>query len=158
LLLGTFAIVNAVIHVLVSLFIYSRKDTDTNLFYLILGLFIVFITIAIPVQLNGNWVTLVWTGEAALLFWIGRTKSSQVYELLAYPLIVLAFFSLLHDWGIGYSFHHNPIDRIIPIANIYFLTISFNVAIKKISTEPVFRNHSCYFDFYCLLHVQIGNH
>jgi hypothetical protein len=122
LLLGTFAIVNAVIHVLVSLFIYSRKDTDTNLFYLILGLFIVFITIAIPVQLNGNWVTLVWTGEAALLFWIGRTKSSKVYELLAYPLIVLAFFSLLHDWGIGYSFHHNPIDRIIPIANIYFLT------------------------------------
>jgi len=120
---GTFAIFNSIIHVIVSLFIYSQKQRDTNLLSMILGLFILFLTIAIPVQLNGNWVTLVWTGEAAILFWIGRTKGSQVYELLAYPLIVLAFFSLLHDWGIGYSFHQNkPLEEIIPLANIYFLT------------------------------------
>jgi len=129
LLQGTFAIVNAIIHVFVCLFIYSQKHRDTNLFYMILGLFIVFITIAIPVQLNGNWVTLLWTGEAALLFWIGRTKGSQVYELLAYPLIALAFLSLLQDWGIGYAFHQNePLDRIILIANIYFLTSVLFVA------------------------------
>lgn len=129
LFLGTFSVVNAIIHALISLFIYSQKHRDTNLFYMILGLFIVFITIAIPVQLNGNWVTLLWTGEAALLFWIGRTKGSQVYELLAYPLIVLAFLSLLHDWGIGYTFHQNiPLDKIIPIANIHFLTSVLFVA------------------------------
>jgi uncharacterized membrane protein len=130
---GTFAIVNAIIHVLVSLFIYSQKHRDTNLFYMILGLFIVFITIAIPVQLNGNWVTLLWTGEAALLFWIGRTKGSQVYELLAYPLIALAFLSLMHDWGMGYTFHQNtPSDRIIPLANIYFLTSVWFVALMSL--------------------------
>ena len=129
LLQGTFAIVNAIIHVLVSLFIYSQKHRDTNLFYMILGLFIVFITIAIPVQLNGNWVTLLWTGEAALLFWIGRTKGSHIYELLAYPLIALAFFSLLHDRGIAYTFHQSePLDRIIPLTNIYFLTSVLFVA------------------------------
>jgi len=129
LLQGSFAIVNAIIHVFVSLFIYSQKHRDTNLFYMILGLFIVFITIAIPVQLNGNWVTLLWTGEAALLFWIGRTKGSQIYELLAYPLILLAFLSLLHDWGIGYAFHQNkPLERIIPLANIHFLTSVLFVA------------------------------
>ncbi len=62
----------------------------------------VFITIAIPVQLDGNWVTLLWAGEAALLFWLGRTKSIPVYEKLSYPLMLLAGVSLVQDWDISY--------------------------------------------------------
>ena len=65
---------------------------DRNLVYLVAGLVIIFITIAIPVQLDGNWVTLLWAGEAALLFWIGRSKQVPVYEKLSYPLMYLAFF------------------------------------------------------------------
>jgi uncharacterized membrane protein len=130
LFLGTFTALNAVIHGLVSLFIYKQKARDLNLLHLILGLFIVFVTIAIPVQLNGNWVTLLWIGEAAVLFWIGRTRESKVYELLAYPLFLLAFLSLLNDWGTGYSYHPNkPLEKIIPLANIYFLTSALFVSV-----------------------------
>jgi hypothetical protein len=122
-LVGTFTVINAIIHALVSLFIYRQKNRDNNLFQMILGLFIVFITIAIPVQLNGNWVTLLWIGETAVLFWIGRKNGSKLYEFLAYPLFALAFLSLLHDWGTAYSYHPNkPLERIIPLVNIYFLT------------------------------------
>jgi uncharacterized membrane protein len=123
-LLGLFTLINAVIHFIVSLLIYRDKLVDRNLFYLISGLVLVFLTIAIPVQLDGEWVTLLWAGEAALLFWIGRTKGVPVYEKLSYPLIFLAFFSIIHDWIVfygSYSYEQSA-TGFTPIFNINFLS------------------------------------
>ncbi|PKP48640.1 MAG: DUF2339 domain-containing protein [Bacteroidetes bacterium HGW-Bacteroidetes-11] len=123
-LLGLFTLCNAIVHFFVSALIYRRKLADRNLFYLVSGLVLVFITIAIPVQLDGQWVTLLWAGEFALLFWIGRTKNVPVYEILSYPLMMLAFFSIIHDWTFVYS-NYNPIipeTRITLLLNINFLT------------------------------------
>ena len=95
------------------------------MFYLVSGLVLVFITIAIPVQLNGNWVTLLWIGEAALLFWIGKTKQNPVYENLSYPLMILAVISIFQDWSstILFKYVYRTIEtRITPIFNIHFLT------------------------------------
>jgi len=127
-LLGLFTLGNAAIHFIVSAVIHKQKLVDRNLLYLLAGLVIVFITIAIPVQLDGNWVTLLWAGEAALLFWIGRTKQVPVYEKLSYLLMYLAFFSIIQDWTsvyIDYS-PDKPGQGNIPVFNINFLnTILF---------------------------------
>ncbi|MEI8112887.1 MAG: DUF2339 domain-containing protein [Bacteroidia bacterium] len=120
-LLGFFTVCNALIHFAVSSIIYKQKLADKNMFYLVSGLFLVFITIAIPVQLDGNWVTLLWAGEAALLFWIGRTKSNPVYEILSYPLMLLALFSIIQDWATG-PYMKQPHEDIVPLLNINFLT------------------------------------
>lgn len=119
--LGIFTLVNAIIHFMVSSLLYKQKLADKNMFYLILGLVLTFITIAIPVQLEGNWVTLIWSAEALLLFWIGRTKNVPIYEKLAYPIIALAFFSLLHDWD-AYIINYYSEKELTPIFNITFLT------------------------------------
>ncbi|MFH4966006.1 DUF2339 domain-containing protein [Gaetbulibacter sp. M235] len=123
-LLGLFTLCNAILHFIVSVIIYRLKLADKNLFYLVVGLVLVFITITIPVQLDGNWVTLLWTGEAAFLFWIGRTKSISVYEYISYPLMALAIISLYEDWSNGYLSYWNISDsnKIMPLLNIYFLT------------------------------------
>ncbi|MCF1191574.1 DUF2339 domain-containing protein [Mangrovimonas sp. AS39] len=123
-LLGLFTLGNALVHFLVGLVIYRQKLGDKNLFYLVVGLVLVFITIAIPVQLDGNWVTFLWIGEAALLFWIGRTKKVPVYEKLSYPLMLLAFLSIIHDWIVFYNAYtpSTPEDRMMPLLNIQFLT------------------------------------
>jgi hypothetical protein len=129
-LLGLFTLLNAVIHFGVSLIIYRNKLADRNLFYLVVGLILVFITIAIPVQLNGNWVTLLWVFEAALLFWIGRTKNAPVYEMLSYILMILVFFSIINDWFTLYNNYNpsQPDTRVIPFFNINFLTSLLFVA------------------------------
>ncbi len=123
-LLGLFTICNGILHFIVSIIIYKLKLADKNLFYLVSGLVLVFITIAIPVQLDGNWVTLLWIGEALLLFWIGRTKSIAIYESLSYPLMVLAVFSLYQDWGTSYlfDFSNSSDNKITPVFNIQFLS------------------------------------
>lgn len=123
-LLGLFTLCNAIIHFSVSAVIYRLKLADRNLFFLVAGLVLVFITIAIPVQLDGNWVTLLWVFEAALLFWIGRTKNVPVYEKLSYPLMFLAFFSITQDWLTIYNNYYpeQPGTRLLPLFNINFLS------------------------------------
>ena len=123
-LLGVFTLCNAILHFIVSALIYKQKLADKNLFYLVSGLVLVFITIAIPVELNGNWVTLLWIGEAALLFWIGRAKAIAIYEKLSYILMFLAFFSIFQDWTTVYDGYYieQPETRITPLLNINFLT------------------------------------
>ena len=121
-LLGLFTLANAVIHFVVSLIIYKKKLADKNLFYLILAMVITFITIAVPVQLNGGWVTIFWTVEAAILYYLARIKHIAIYEKLSFPLIFLAFLSLLQDWTTYYDFYYGNDSSVTPILNVGFLT------------------------------------
>ncbi len=122
--LGIFTLANAAIHLGVTLFIYIRNIADRNLFSLVAGLVFVFVTIAIPVQLDGSWVTLLWAGEAVLLFWIGRIRHDDIYEQISYALIFLASLSIIGDW-MGVYHQYDPAiagTRITPLLNIHFLT------------------------------------
>ncbi|WP_291720948.1 DUF2339 domain-containing protein [Bernardetia sp.] len=130
-LVGLFTLGNAIIHFGVSVVLYKNKLADRNLFYLASGMVLVFITIAVPVQLDGNWVTLIWSLQAALLFWIGRTKKVGVYETLSFPLMVLAAFSMLQDWAMAidastgvydYETSKMVVNEVLPIFNVIFLT------------------------------------
>lgn len=123
-LLGLFTVCTAAIHFLVATLINMQKLADRNLFFLVAGLFLVFITIAVPVQLDGNWVTLLWTGEAVILFWIGRVKGVPMYERLSFPLMALALLSLLSDWVSLYDVYQSQIvtTAVTPFLNVNFLT------------------------------------
>jgi len=121
--LGLFTLCNAILHFGVSAVIYKQKLGDRNLFYLVSGLVLVFIAIAIPVQLDGNWVTLLWAGEAALLFWIGRTKKVAVYEGISYGVMILACLSLFQDWIVSSNYFTGvPVSTVLPFINIQFLS------------------------------------
>ena len=96
--LGLFTLFNAAIHFAVLFFIKSKKLADSTLFYSTLGMVFTFITIAIPIQLDGNWVTLMWTAQGAILFWLGKTKKISIYEKISLPILGLAFLSFLEDW------------------------------------------------------------
>jgi uncharacterized membrane protein len=122
--LGLFTLVNAIIHFCVALIFYRQKSADKNIFYLVIGMVLVFLTITVPIQFDGHWVTLLWATEAAALFWIGRTKNVPLYEKISYALMLLAFISILQDWQTVYSGYNPsyPETRIAFILNINFLT------------------------------------
>lgn len=96
--LGAFTLLNAVLHFVPGFLLYRKSDVDRNVRYLVVGLVIVFLTTTVPVQLDGNWVTSIWAGEALLLFSIGRSRKVKFFELLSYPLMALAFGSITQDW------------------------------------------------------------
>ena len=122
--LGLFTLFNAVIHFGVLFFIKSKKLADSTLLYSTLGMVFTFITIAIPIQLDGNWVTLMWTAQGTFLFWLGKTKKISIYEKISLPILGLAFISFLEDW----SRYRYAVDLDIhAFWNINFLTGIFAV-------------------------------
>ena len=143
--LGIFTLANALIHFGLAFFIKKQDLYDKNLFYLIVGLVLVFITIAIPVQLDGNWVTLLWAGEAALLFWIGRTKEVTFYEKASYVLMLLGFLSICQDWDSGYyaSYISGTESSVLPIFNVQFLSSVLFIAafafINKVHQDKTYK-------------------
>lgn len=96
---GVFTVANAAIHFSFAAGISRLKLFPNDLVYLLTALVITFATISIPVQLDGNFVTLVWTAEAAVLFSIGRTKQIALFQYFSFPLMLFASLSLLHDWS-----------------------------------------------------------
>ena len=96
--LGLFTVANAAIHFAFAWTISRLKLFPNDLVYLLTALIITFATISIPVQLDGSRVTLIWTVEAAILFWIGRTKQIPIFQYFSFPLMFMALISLLQDW------------------------------------------------------------
>ena len=142
--LGLFTVANALLHFGVGSYVKKQNLHDDKLFYLVVGLVLVFITIAIPVQFDGNWVTLLWLGEAVLLFWIGRTKQVPFYEFASYILMVIGLMSVCGNWTVDYYAPQNIGEDLdsLPILNIQFLTSILAVAafafIAKINSDKIY--------------------
>ncbi len=139
--LGAFTLLNALLHGAVSYILFKQKGIDKNLLYLTIGFVIAFITIAIPVELDGNWVTILWAFEAALLFWIGRKKNLMIYEKLSYPLMLLAFFSIIDDWATLYitAYDYYTEISITPLLNTNFLGSVLFIAAFGYITQLYFK-------------------
>ena len=121
---GLFTLGNAGLHLVAAGFFIKKQHPDMNLRQFLIGMAIAFLTIAIAVQFESNWITLFWFIEAMILLYIGRSRSAAFYEYISYVVVVLGFYSLLLDWSSAYASYHidNPQSRVAPFINAYFLT------------------------------------
>ncbi|MBS1797518.1 MAG: DUF2339 domain-containing protein [Acidobacteria bacterium] len=112
--LGLLTVANAGLHFVFALVISRLKRFPDDLVYLMTALVITFATIAVPVQMDGHRVTLVWATEAAVLFWFGRRKALPLFEYFSLPLMALAFGSLVHDWAMVENYRTLEVIATIP--------------------------------------------
>lgn len=96
-LMGLYSAGNAILHFVVSVIIFKRQEQARELFFVVSGLVLVFLAIAIPIQLDGEWVTLTYGVLAMVLIWIGTSKAIPTYEKLSYPFLYLSIISLGED-------------------------------------------------------------
>lgn len=82
-----------------GLVIWLRKSKQDYQFliYAILGLVLTFVSITIPLQLSGNYITLFWASEMVLLLWLYTKSRIWVYEYATLVLICLTLISFLID-------------------------------------------------------------
>ncbi|MEQ1763713.1 MAG: DUF2339 domain-containing protein [Pyrinomonadaceae bacterium] len=101
--LGLFTAAHSGLHLGVAHAVNRYKNDAVDVVQVLTILILTFATIAVPVQLDGNFVTLVWTCEAALLFWYGRMNRVELFEYIAYPIMALASASMFMDWVSAYG-------------------------------------------------------
>ncbi|HSU28889.1 MAG TPA: DUF2339 domain-containing protein [Chitinophagaceae bacterium] len=99
---GYFTIALAVFNFLLFLLFRKKKSTDRNFVFLLLGLSISLVTLAIPVQFNGNQVTLFWAAETVLLYALYQRSGVRLLKDFALILALLMLISLVNTWSAVY--------------------------------------------------------
>jgi uncharacterized membrane protein len=101
-----FALVLAAVYIFLSRQARDRLPDPENaqrLHFLHLALAIGFITIAIPIRLDGHWITIGWLVEAGVLLWLGdRIRSSFLsgFAVGALALGVMRLLSKMDDFSV----------------------------------------------------------
>ena len=124
--LGLFTLFNALIHFGFAALIQQFRHSNKTAFYFLIALTLTFITIAVPVQFEGNWITILWMGEALFLFIVGRSKAIPLFEYFSYPLMSLASIGLLVIWlDATRDYAYELESALYPIFNENFVTSLF---------------------------------
>ncbi len=114
--LTAFTFANSLAHGGITWFL--RQRNMPSLSDASLSMAIVFLILMVPIQLQGDWITLVWAGGAAALYTLGIQRSSKVLTHFGTALINLAACALLTHW---YDLQKPSLD-FLPYWNLTFLT------------------------------------
>lgn len=95
---GLFTLLVAVFNCIFAFFLLRRQEVDRNLFYFLVGLVITFVSLAGPVQLKGNYITLFWAAEATLLYFLAQKSK---ITLIRYFFVIVTGVAML---GLCYNY------------------------------------------------------
>jgi uncharacterized membrane protein len=116
---GLFCVSLAVVNLVLSYVLFRNRKVDTNILYLLIGITLTFISLAAPIQLHGNSITLFWATETVLLYWLYLRSSIKLMKFTSLILYVGMLLSLLMDW---YQIYPGHVLTLTIIANKGFIT------------------------------------
>lgn len=116
---GLFCVCLAVVNLILSYILFRNRKVDTNILYLLIGITLTFISLAAPIQLHGNSITLFWATETVLLYWLYLRSSIKLMKLTSLILWAAMLLSLFMDWSQLYTHHEIALTV---IANKGFIT------------------------------------
>lgn len=108
---GLLSLFIAFVNLGLVLWLWKNRKGYKFLVHTTLGLVLTFVSITVPIQLDGNYITLLWASEMVLLLWLYVKSKIRVYEYAAKVLVGLTFVSYLMD-VYSVMFEHHSLDTI----------------------------------------------
>lgn len=96
---GLFTLILGIINFSLAWLFYRSEKVEKNLLYFLIGLTLTFISLAAPVQLHGHSITIFWSAEFVLLYWLHQKSGIKVFKYAAAIIMLLMIISLLIDWS-----------------------------------------------------------
>ena len=115
--MGAFAIVMALLYGFAAKLMQTRVESSRREVLLLVAVALTFVSVAIPIQLSANWITIAWAVEGLAILWAGFEVRSPRLRAHAFALFALAFGKFLL-WDTPYGFR----PRFTPVFNPYFLS------------------------------------
>ena len=115
--MGAFAIIMALLYAGIAKLLLTRGVKSRREILLLIAVALTFVTIAIPIQLRSNWITIAWAVEGVAILWAGLEIQSLRLRAHAFALFALAFFKFLF-WDTPYGYR----PAFTPVFNRYFLS------------------------------------
>jgi uncharacterized membrane protein len=117
---GLFVVALALFHLVFAVYLYKRSNTSRYLVLLLIGLVLTFISLAAPVQLKGNHITLFWSAECVLLLWFSQRTGIKLVQRASLLVLALMLISLGMDLTKYYG--ADPLVRLTPLLNEPWIT------------------------------------
>ena len=115
--MGALAIILALLYAGIAKLLLSRGVKSRRDILLLIAVALTFVTIAIPIQLRSNWITIAWAVEGVAILWAGLEIQSMRLRAHAFALFALAFGKFLF-WDTPYGYR----PAFTPVFNRYFLS------------------------------------
>jgi uncharacterized membrane protein len=88
--MAALALLLAVVYAALARAELALRPSDRRIFLVTLGTALTFVTLAIPVQLESNWITIAWAVEAVALLWAGLETGARPLRALSSIVFALA--------------------------------------------------------------------
>lgn len=102
---GVLTLSVAAVNLLLALWLKKQRPEARFLLYTLLGLVLTFVSLTIPIQLEGDRITLFWAAETVLLLWLFVRSKIPLFEIFSALLIGCTFVSGLMDMDF-YAYHY----------------------------------------------------
>lgn len=119
-LTGLFTVLLGLFYLLFAVHFHRKEGIPRNLKLMLIGLVLTFISLAAPVQLEGNYITLFWAAEAVLLLWFAQRSALRIVERASVFVLVLMALSLAMDLFDSYGWSAEETMR--PLLNKGWIT------------------------------------
>ena len=141
---GMFTLLLALYNLVYAIILYRKFGLEKNAIYLLIGLVLTFVTLTIPIQFEGNQITMFWAAEAVLLFWLSQKSKINSFKIGAIVVQFLTIISLMLDWQ-KYAYNEkqltivlNPIF-ITGIVVVTSLVLSYFILNKEENNSKLFK-------------------
>jgi uncharacterized membrane protein len=98
---GIFTITLGLVNLCLAWFLYKSQQGDKDMLYLLIGLTLTFVSLSAPVQMHGHTITMFWSAECVLIYWLHQRSRIQIFKYSSAIVLLLMTFSLLMDWSIA---------------------------------------------------------
>jgi uncharacterized membrane protein len=131
---GLFTAALGIFNFVFAYLLYKNARADRNLVFMLIGLVLTFISLAAPIQLEGNYITLFWAAEAVLLLWLSQKSGIALMKIASVIVTALMAISLMMDWkqiyienaedvSLNIIFNKGYITSVVSIASLVFVGI-----------------------------------
>lgn len=143
--LGLFAALMGAVYFGLGYLALQVNKEDRNLVLTFLGVSLVFLTVAIPIQLKGSWITMGWAAEAAVLTWLGFKYDSVKTRFGSWLVFLLVIVRLLgidtqQVWLENYLYAAKHGNIYTPLLNMKTLTFLVSIAAFFLANYFYYRN------------------
>src|SRR5882757_3730649 len=95
---GLFTIAMGAVNFVLAFYFFKTQKADKNLLYLLIGLTLTYLSLAAPIQLHGHSITLFWSAETVLLFWLYQRSQIKLFKISSIIIGGAMAISLFMDW------------------------------------------------------------
>ncbi len=142
-ILGFFAVILAIVYFAIAYGSWKLNPMDKLLNIYLPGISIVFLSLAMPLQFSGYWITIAWLVEALVLYYVsfatGR-EAMRTFGMLVFGVGIIRYFAF--DAGVDYStyaiiFNHRFVIVLLAVVISYLIAFLYLKSGAKIENGKV---------------------